>query len=333
MKETRMPAEWEAHDALWLAMPHDEKEWGDAFEAARLSVQELIAELQSDQGCERIELLVPEPGSMPPHARRREHRVDYGDIWLRDTGPIFVHSGQELAALGFDFNGWGGKYVFPHDEEVAATIAGLAQAPLQHQPWTLEGGAIESNGAGTFLSTRECLLNPNRNPGMSESQVEQALEAALGARKVIWLDRGLRGDHTDGHIDNLARFVSHSRVVCMRPSTDADPNAEILREIHAQLLRARTVEGQPLECVEIPSPGAVTGPDGLMAASYCNFLITNCCVVVPTFGVAADSEALSVFGDLFPGRRIVGLDACALLTGGGTVHCISREQPIPPPHV
>lgn len=332
MSEIRMPAEWEAHDALWLAMPHDREEWGEAFEAAVTSVKSLVSELQSAGG-ERIELLVTEPSEMPPHPGRREHNLPYGDIWLRDTGPLFVHQAGALTAQGFAFNGWGGKYLFPHDAEVAAQIAKATSTPITHHAWTLEGGAVDGNGAGTFLTTRECLLHNNRNPRMSEAQVEDALAAALGARKVIWLDRGLQGDHTDGHVDNLARFVSPLRVVCMLPDQVGDPNAEVLRDIRSRLAQAHTAEGQALECVELPSPGAVTGPAGLMAASYCNFLITNRCVVVPTFGVAADSEALSIFADLFPERRIVALDACALLTGGGTVHCISQQQPVPPSHV
>ena len=325
-----MPAEWEAHEAMWLAMPHDQAEWGEAFATAQQSVRELIRELQSDAGAERIEVLVPGPGETPTHGQGREHVAEYGDIWLRDTGPIFVHRSGQVQAASFAFNGWGGKYLMPHDADVAALIADLAQAPMTHHRWTLEGGAIDSNGAGTFLTTRECLLNHNRNPTMDARAVEEELGRALGARQVIWLKRGLQGDHTDGHVDNLARFVAHNRVVHMAPCQTGDPNAEILLEVRDTLAQARTAEGDALERVELPSPGATYGPAGLMAASYCNFLIANRCVIVPTFGVPSDSEALSVLADLFPGRRIVGLDACALLAGGGTVHCISQQQPAAP---
>lgn len=325
-----MPAEWEAHDALWLAMPHDQVEWRSAFGDARRSVQELIRELQSDEGAERIEVLLAEPSAEPSRPGRRDHVARYGDIWLRDTGPIFVHQSNTVVAACFDFNGWGGKYVFPHDREVAELIASLANTPMARHPWTLEGGAVDSNGAGTLLTTRECLQNPNRNPSMAEQEIEEGLRHALGAQHVIWLERGLRGDHTDGHIDNIARFVGRSRVVHTAPESASDPNAEIHQEVSQALTQARSAEGDALELVALPSPGAVEGPSGLMPASYCNFLITNRCVVVPTFGVSADAKALSVFADLFPERRIVGLDACALLTGGGTVHCISQQQPAAP---
>jgi agmatine deiminase len=213
---------------------------------------------------------------------------------------------------------------------VAALIGELSHTPLTQHAWVLEGGAVDGNGAGTFLTTRECLLHENRNPGMSQEQVEAQLAIALGARKVIWLERGLRGDHTDGHVDNLARFVGRHRVVHMQASHTDDPNADILKEVADALADARSADGERLEVVALPSPGALHGPAGLMAASYCNFLIANQCVVVPTFDRPSDSVALGIFADLFPKRRIVGLDACALLTGGGTVHCISQQEPSPP---
>lgn len=323
----RVPAEWEAHDAIWLAMPHDREEWGSEFDAAERSVRELIACLLEDEGAERVDVLVSAIADSPVHPLAREHLCEFGDIWLRDTGPIFLHQEQRLAAAAFQFNGWGAKYIFPHDADVASLIAELSSTRLSRHECILEGGAIDGNGAGTFLTTRECLLHANRNPKLDENGLEAILSGALGARHVVWLDRGLRGDHTDGHVDNVARFVGPTRVVHMASSGANDPNADILQEIEAELAQARTNEGEVLECVALPSPGAVLGADGLMAASYCNFLIANQCVVVPTFGRPTDTEVLSIFADLFPDRRIVGLDACALLTGGGTVHCISQQQP------
>lgn len=326
----RVPAEWESHKAIWLAMPHDEVEWGQEFAAAQNSVRELVAALLADEGAESVELLVDALRDQPVHPQAREHLCEYGDIWLRDTGPIFLHAGATQVAAAFAFNGWGGKYIFPHDQEVAECIAALSGTRVERHPWVLEGGAVDGNGAGTFLTTRECLLHPNRNGSADAHTMEGHLASALGARKVIWLGQGLLGDHTDGHVDNLARFVSETRVLTMRASDASDPNAEILKEAVTTLREARTADGEALECVELPSPGAISGRNGLMAASYCNFLIANQSVVVPTFGRPSDTEALSVFSDLFPGRRIVGLDACALLTGGGTVHCISQQEPVPP---
>ncbi len=329
MHTLRMPAEWEPHDALWLAMPHDEEEWGAYFQGARQTLRSMVRELAADPGGDATQLLVTEID--PQLEGAQQHIAEYGDIWLRDTGPIFLHaSGKELVAAGFAFNGWGDKYDFPGDKKVAAAIARIAGVELHRHALVAEGGSLDCNGAGTFLSTRECLLNSNRNPGMSESQVEAALATALGCQKLIWIDRGLRGDHTDGHIDNLARFVSKTEVFCMSPSGASDPNKDILEEIQAALRAARTAEGEPLQIIAVPSPGALEGPSGLMAASYCNFLITNRCVLAPVFDRAADSEALATLGNLFPDRRIVPIEAYALLTGGGTVHCISQQQPSRP---
>lgn len=319
----RMPAEWEPHKAMWLAMPHDEEEWGDTFDGAKRSVRQLADALL---GSESVQLLVRAKVEGLDRSIT-QHRADYGDIWLRDTGPVFVWRGQRLEAVDFSFNGWGGKYVFEHDADVAATIATLAGVPTRMNSLVAEGGALESNGNGTILSTRECLLNRNRNPGLTEVEVEAALAEVLGCRKVLWLDRGLAGDHTDGHVDNLARFVSETTVLCMAPREKSDPNALVLGETKAALRQARTADGCALEVCCIPSPGSIEGPQGPMAASYCNFLIANECVVVPTFGVPSDEEALRTIAECFPSRRIVPLDAYALLTGGGTVHCISLQEP------
>ena len=322
-----MPAEWDEHRAVWLALPHDQEEWGEFFRAARKAVVELATRIASDGG-DTVELLVPE-GEFVDIEGVRCHALAYGDIWLRDTGPVFTRRGGELRAARFDFNGWGGKYLFEGDTEVASMIAALRSVPVDHHHWTLEGGAVDVDGEGTLLTTRQCLQNPNRNPGLDEAEIDRRLARALGATQVIWLDRGLAGDHTDGHVDNIARFVAPGRVVCMRPSGQGDPNREVLAEIRDTLAAARDAAGRTLDIVELPSPGLVQGPAGAMPASYCNFLICNQLVVVPTFGVPQDQVALDTLAELFPGRQITGLDAFALLTGGGTVHCISQQEPIP----
>lgn len=321
----RMPAEWEIQASMWLALPHDQDEWGRFYQEARESVIDLANTLVQTQ---RVDLLVPDealPSSLDSQIVC--HKVPYGDIWLRDTGPIFVVGEHTREAVDFAFNGWGGKYCFAHDPGVAGEVAKLAGVPRRPCSLVAEGGALDSNGAGTFLSTRECLLNENRNPGMDASQVERALAVALGCRKVIWLERGLVGDHTDGHVDNIARFTGSNSVICSAPSGKDDPNYDRLLEIRGALESECTADGKALKVVAVPSPGRIEGPSGIMAASYCNFLIANRVVIVPTFGVDADADALVHFAALFPDRRIIPLPAYALLTGGGTVHCISQQEP------
>ncbi len=310
---------------MWLALPHDGEEWASFFPQAQSAVLALANAIAPS---EPVRLLVPAGFQRKNlHANVSCHQIPYGDIWLRDTGPIFVKQDTTLRAAGFAFNGWGGKYLFEHDTEVASHIASLAKAPLVASSLVAEGGALDCNGSGTFLSTRQCLLNENRNPNLTDADVEEALAVALGCKDVIWLNRGLAGDHTDGHVDNIARFVAPNTVVCMEPLGTSDPNTDVLAEIFHDLKSAKTVDGIPLEVLSIPSPGRIEGPSGLMAASYCNFLIANQIVIVPTFGVPSDEPALAIMGKLFPKRRIVPLDAYALLTGGGTVHCISQQEP------
>ncbi len=320
---TRMPAEWEPQQAIWLALPHDQREWGVHFSQALASVTQLANTIAETQP---VNLLVfNQAHTLELHENVTCHAVPYGDIWLRDIGPLFIEREGAKAASTFAFNGWGQKYLFAHDDTVAVDIARLATVPYYQSPLVAEGGALDCNGNGTFLSTKECLLNANRNPKLDQAAVESALAEALGARHVIWLERGLAGDHTDGHVDNLARFVDEMTVVCMQARSNDDPNAVVLGEVLATLATATTADGQPLNVVTLPSPGLLPGP--LMAASYCNFLITNTLVIVPTFGSVNDAEALASIARLFPTRRVVAHDSRALLTGGGTVHCISQQEP------
>jgi agmatine deiminase len=252
----------------------------------------------------------------------------FGDIWLRDTGPIFARDGANgPAALAFRFNGWGAKYDLPHDDTVAARVAARAGVTLRPADFVLEGGAIDGDGAGTFLTTRQCLLNPNRNPGWTQEIAEDALRAHLGARKVIWLGDGLLNDHTDGHVDNIARFVGPARVACQMASGPDDPNADILEAIAKDLSGQTDAAGRPIEVVRIPSPGAVLDEDGApIPASHMNFIIGNAAVVVPIYSQYGD-DAVRALAPLFPGRRVVGVSAHAILTGGGSFHCITQQEP------
>jgi agmatine deiminase len=330
------PAEWAPHDAVWLAWPSSAELWGEHLGPAQAAFAELALAIASPD--ERLEVLVPDAAREAAAARAlaganvRFHRAAFGDIWLRDTAPLFVTDGRGgLATARFRFNGWGGKYVLAGDDAVAERVAELAGArPAFAASWVLEGGSVDVDGEGTCLTTEECLLNPNRNPGLGRADLERGLGDMLGAGHVLWLGRGLVNDHTDGHVDNLARFVAPGVVVCMEPRAPDDPNREALEAVRRDLGRMRDARGRRLEVVTLPSPGRVLGPGGeVAAASSVNFYVGNRAVVAPTYGSPYDDEIVARLGALFPGRRAVGVRADAILTGGGAFHCITQQQPRP----
>lgn len=337
----RQPAEWQEHEACWLAWPSHPDEWLGDLTLPRQNVAELCAAIADvDPGTgeargERVDLLVLDDegvdsarallGATPVCF----HRIPFGDIWLRDTGPVFVHGPEGLTAACFHFNGWGEKYLFEHDPEVGSRIAASVSVPFVRHHFVFEGGAIEVDGEGTGLTTRQCLFEARRNPALDADDIERRLHDALGIDKLIWLERGLQNDHTDGHIDTLVRFVRPGVVVCMRAHDDRDVNREVLTEIARDLGRFRDAGGRRLEVVEIPSPGLLLGPDGMpVPASYANFYIGNRTVVVPTYGSPYDAEAVREIGALFPDRRTVGVDASGVIRGGGAFHCITQQQPL-----
>jgi agmatine deiminase len=334
------PPEWAPHDAVWLAWPSAKDLWRDHLAGARrafVAMCRAIADPDPSTGAPRgetIELLVPDEETRVAALRElgdlapRTHLVPFGDIWLRDTAPIFVARGDETVAACFAFNGWGGKYVLPGDDRVAGRVASLAGVPSIEHAWVLEGGSIDVDGEGTVLTTRQCLLHPNRNPSLDLGAIETRLKHALGIEKVLWLTEGLENDHTDGHVDTIARFVAPGVVVCMEASDDRDPNAKVLRAVAAELGDMKDARGRALRVVGIPSPGRVTGEAGeIVPASYVNFYIGNRAVVVPTYGSPHDDAAVTGIARLFPSRRTVGIDARAILTGGGAFHCITQQQP------
>ncbi len=329
----RMPAEWARHAATWVAWPSHGDLWQENLAPARAAFARLVAAIVEG---ELAEVLVPDE-TQEKLARQalagdrvRFHRVPFGDIWLRDTAPIFLEGpDRQTATVRFRFNGWGGKYVLEHDELVAERVAARAGSSKAFTvPMVLEGGAVEVDGEATILTTRQCLLNPNRNPTMKREAVERALIDALGAEKVLWLGDGLRNDHTDGHVDTVARFVEPGRVVAMEARADDDPNRDALGALLRELRGSVDARGRRLEVVTVPSPGRVVDPDDrVMPASYVNFYIANSAVVVPTYGSPFDDEAVERIGALFPGRRAIGVDARAILSGGGAFHCITQQQP------
>jgi agmatine deiminase len=335
------PAEWAPHDAVWVAWPSAEDLWKEdlvpaqrAFTAMCSAIADLDPHTRRPRG-ERLELLVPDDERRRVAMRALEglaprvHTIPFGDIWLRDTAPIFLlgANGASRAAC-FAFNGWGGKYVLPHDDRVGARIAAVSGARATVNPYVLEGGSVEGDGNGTLLTTRQCLLHPNRNPKMTQAEVEALLGEAFSVEKVLWLTEGLVNDHTDGHIDTLARFVAPGMVVCMEARGDDDPNARVLDVIGHDLERMTDALGRRLTVVRIPSPGRIVGRDGeIMPASYVNFYIGNRAVVVPTYGSDYDDDAVESIARLFPTRLTVGIDARSILSGGGAFHCITQQQP------
>ena len=337
----RQPAEWDRHEAVWLAWPSHPDLWGDALGPVRsafTAFASAIADVDPSAGRprgERLEVLVPDAAnealarSALAGLGARFHRIPFGDIWLRDTAPVFLTGERGArASVSFAFNGWGGKYVLLHDESVSPRIAEEAGFPTFRFPWVLEGGSVEVDGEGTCLTTRQCLLNPNRNPAMTGEEIEAGLGEALGVTAVLWLGDGLRNDHTDGHVDTLARFVAPGRVVCMREDGRSDPNREALRRVARDLGSFRDAGGRALDVAEIPSPGLVLDPHGkVLPASYVNFYIAKTTVVVPAYGVPNDEAARAALAELFPDRRVLSLPARDLLSGGGAFHCITQQVP------
>mgnify|MGYP001978491119 FL=1 len=260
--------------------------------------------------------------------RARVVREAFGDVWARDTGPVFVRDHGKDVAIRFRFNGWGGKYELPGDDTVGGAIARLADAPERHVDLVAEGGALEFDGDGTLITTRQCLLNPNRNPGLTEAQVEGVLKQTFGVRKVLWIDEGLVADHTDGHIDNIVRFARPGVVICQAPSGEDDPQTAVLSSIARQLSRMTDAKGRRLKVYTIPSPGRVDLGDGeIVPASHMNWVIGPRNVVVPTYGTASAAAAVAALRPLFPHHTVVGSSARAILSGGGAFHCVTCHQP------
>lgn len=327
---TPVPAEWSPHRAMWLGFPSHPELWEDDLAEAQDEVA-VLARALAGPGREHVKLAACGAVGLTAAAAAvggidgiEIVPLDFGDVWLRDTGPIFTAPGE---AAGFRFSGWGGKYDLPHDDTVADRLAARAGARLTRHDFVLEGGALDHDGAGTVLTTRQCLLNPNRNRGWREGEAERALGTALGARRVLWLDQGLMNDHTDGHVDNLARFVAPGVVTCPMAFGEDDPNAAVYDTVAETLAGFTDANGTKLRVARMPSPGRMKDDEHhVIPASHMNFLIANGAVIMPTYESFAAGFALEVLKDLFPDREVIGLPSRALLSGGGSFHCISQQE-------
>ena len=317
--------EWSPHEAVWIGFPSDPDLWTEDLLPAQREVAEFSSAVHAGGQGESVWLVAAdqraaeEARQLAPFAKVIVE--PFGDIWLRDTAAIILGSGKDRRGVDFAFNGWGGKYDLPGDDTISQRLAADAGLPCSRSDWILEGGAIDGDGSGTAITTEQCLLNPNRNPGMTRAKVEAALARDLGFERVIWLGEGLANDHTDGHVDNLARFVAPGRVA-IPTAARGDPNEAVYKDAARRLADAR------LDLVTLPSPGKVVRGGELIPASYMNFYIGNAVVVMPLYGAVNDAAAVHALEALFPGRKVVGLRADHILTGGGSFHCISQQLPL-----
>jgi len=319
---------------MWLGYPSHGELWEDNLEPAQAEVAALARALAGPGG-ERVRLMVCGDEALSSARARLDGargvefvQAQFGDIWLRDTGPIFLSGEPDCQAVAFDFNGWGGKYVLEDDDVVAEQIAAAAGAPLTRRRFVLEGGSLDHDGFGAAITTRQCLLNPNRNPGWTEATAEAALGEALGVQRVLWLGDGLVNDHTDGHVDNLARFVAPGVVACPVAYGASDPNAAVYDDVARALASMTGPRGAPLQVARIASPGRIENEDGdIVPASHMNFIIANKAVIAPLYDEASGGLALDALRSLFPERAVIGLSARAVLTGGGSFHCITQQEP------
>lgn len=336
-----MPAEWEPHAATFIAWPHNESDWPGKFAPIRWVYGEFARHLSAH---ERLRILV-EDDATEDEARQTlalvgsSAQVDFvrartNRSWVRDTGPLFVRRDGQKLATHWRFNAWAKYDDWQLDAAVAPTIAAAARVPLvtiqqDRQHVVLEGGAIDVDGEGTLLCTEECLLDSvqARNPELSQVALESVLARELGAEKVVWLGRGIEGDDTHGHIDDLCRFVAPGVVVLCSEANPRDENYALLAENRERLAGARDARGRKLDVVPLPMPRPLLFEGRRLPASYANFYIANDLVLVPTFNDPADRQALGLLAELFPGREVVGIHCVDLVWGLGTLHCMTQQEP------
>lgn len=337
-EQLRWPAEWEPQGAVWLSWPHRE----DLWQGELRELHELYARLAAVIATQAEVRINADSSLHPPiekllrrHSVSRAQLFDHptDDVWCRDHGPIFVQrrdGGMQIA--NWTFNAWGGKFSpWDKDNAVPERIAATLRLPQQTSPIILEGGAIEGNGEGLVLTTEAVLLNPNRNPGKTKEDIEREMRRLLGSTHVFWLGQGIEGDDTDGHIDDMVRFVNPEAVVSIVESDSHSPHYRNLAENNERLQDLRTPRGHKVEIIPLPMPRPLVARDWRLEqlpASYANFLICNGAVIVPVFAQAReDDRALGILRECFPGKQVIGFDARRLVLEGGAVHCITQQQP------
>jgi agmatine deiminase len=337
----RMPAEWHRHSATWLTWPKDPETWPDRVPQVEGIFLQMVAALAPH---ETVNLLVDDEETEASVRRRcafpgpesiRFHQIPTVDSWIRDYGPNFlVNDEGGLAYNDWIFNAWGNKYEeLKQDDSIPSRLESLLKVPRFEPGIVMEGGSIEVNGAGCVLTTEQCLLNPNRNPDLSKGEIEQQLKDYLGVEKVLWLGEGIVGDDTDGHIDDLARFVAPDVIVCAVEEDPEDANYKLLQDNLRRLRTMTDVEDRPFEIVTLPMPGVVGGTStdnrnlDRLPASYANFYVANNVVLVPIFRHANDARALETLQRLFNSHRAVGINCEPLVWGMGTIHCVTQQQP------
>jgi len=338
-----MPAEWEPHQATWISWPHNLSEFPDKFEPIPWAFGEIVRALAQ---AEKVRICVSSPG----HERKARRilsrigvtgaelfRIPTNRVWARDFGPIFVRNVARpgLAVAGFRFNAWAIYKRYGRDAQVARKISAAVGAEYMPVLWNqrhvvLEGGSIDVNGRGSILTTEECLLDQEvqvRNPGLEKNDIQAILGSALGAPNVLWLGRGLAGDDTHGHVDDLCRFVNPDTVVLCREKDPGDVNYAALEENRERLEGLRLENGSRLQVAFLPMPRPLFMDGQRLPASYANFYISNTIVIVPTFNDPSDRTALGILGELFPGRTVVGIHCVDLVWGLGALHCLTQQQP------
>lgn len=322
-----MPAEWAPHERVWIGFPSDPVAWGEPLAEAQRQIAAFANAVHDSGKGETVHLIAK---GRDAAARARDLCDDgvivedrlIGDIWLRDTGCILVGSRSDRIARNFGFNGWGNRFDYEGDQTIGRELAEAAGFPVIDCDWVLEGGSIDVDGEGLAVTTVDCLLNPNRNPTLDRSAIEARLARDLGIERLLWLGDGLANDHTDGHVDNLARFVADNHLVIPEARDADDPNAAVYADAR------RRAEAFGCKVTALPSVGRFEQDSEAVPASYMNFYIGNSTVVVPIYGGRYDDVALAELEPLFPGRKIVGQRADAVLTGGGSFHCSSQQVPL-----
>lgn len=332
----RFPAEWEPHEATWLSWPHNEETWpGHLQEIYPPYLQFIQAIAEGEEVCinvndakqrDFVERMIEEAGIQ----RVRYFLHPTNDAWCRDHGPIFLtrSAHPQKIVVNWDFNAWGGKYPPYHlDNQIPERIALARSLPYFTPGRVLEGGSVEFNGAGAVLTTKSCLLNPNRNPELNQQQIEHLLQESFGIDQVLWLESGIIGDDTDGHIDDLARFLNEDTVVAPVAQRRSHPDYLILKENKECLESMRLLNGKPLNVVELPVPAPYEEDGFFFPCSYANFYICNAAVLVPTFEDPQDEVALEVLSSLMRDRKVVGIPSRGLIRGLGSLHCLSQQEP------